>query len=1411
MKKILFSLLAVAAALVGCTREIEPEGSAVIPVSKYLVINADCAPMTKTDINEGKSTWTAGDKITVLYNGEAYEYVAGTPSEDGKQTYFTSTAGITDYDGTGLVAYYEALSAEDGTVGIAAERDIEFFDLAQKNPACAPLVGYTNAETLDNGVINMHFENIFSVIELRIDPAGSQMTSPMKTLKIEPAEGSTFEGYITCSGVVDASTLALETLQTGNVLTLNFPDQADARVAQVIKFPVGRFTSSKGLKVTLTLEDGSELVKDIYKSGITTFSESDGRYSVQHLAKAMYAFSGGIGCAQDLVDFAAAVNNGGSLIEYMNDEGKIVLLDDIDMTGVTNWTPIGNAKMTSYNPTDGVPFSGHFDGQGHSILNFKMKPDLASTKVEGRTYGLFGFLQNATVENLTIGAAEGDDSELTFSADGTTDVGVFTGVIRNSTLKNCVNYVPMTVNGNKTDNLRTTMAGFAGYVISMASEKTVLDNLKNYGSITGAPGNNTKNGATSVMIAGIAGLAHTNASAVGNFITNCDNYGNMTSSVARASGILGAAQLMTTVENCNNYGDQTNTSSNYRIGLITCVISDECTVKDCWNYGDLVTTKTGGHAGGLVCLLTKGSNTTTPSCMVLGGGNRGTIITDATTRGLLIANISQFAKVDGMVAGGALGTYNGGNYQMASITSGNYMSYIGTYSTANASKITNIVYDGPDAPGIRTADDLMELASLVNAGSDYSKFCQNGVVVLLNDIDMTGKTWTPIGNAKVSNNAPTGGNAFTGKFNGMGHSIRNIKLTPTYSSAVDGTTYGLFGFLNGATVENLVMGAPSGDSSELTFKGNGIVDAGVVAGFCRKSTIRNCVNYVPMTCNGNAVDAKRTTMAAFAGYVVTLADETAVLSNLVNYGDMICKQGSNVNNGGNGVIVGGIVGHAHGNNAAVGNTISNCVNYGNMTSEVSRTAGIAGSIQNVTTLSACKNYGDQTNTGTNIRPGMITCYMSENCFMRNCENYGDLVLTKMNGNNVQGGGLVCLISGATAEITGGGNYGMIIGDILENTTASSRYLGQIAANFSNFAKVDNVVVGGTIGTYNGGDYQMVSLNNDNYMDYIGVYSSANASKITNIIFDGADAINILFIGNSFTDDSVKHLPGMLAAAGIKNVNMVHMYYGGRLMSAYNSTWATAKDYSAYTCNAGATGWTTVTGKSLKDICESRQWDVVTIQEHTGNAAAWVWNDTAKSNVTGVINHIKESQTDAKIYYIMSQAYYNMDRIGFGSRSAITWPVAFYNTDSSAGLTADQHAAKFAAKNKATAKAEQLAMYPVITAFAQEVMAECDVDGIIPTGTMLQNLRTTSCTTTALDLTRDGYHMDLGLARYGASCTVFETVITPLTGVKLDGNTYRFPDNATGTTPVTDANAPIALQAARNAIAKPFEITDMSQY
>ena len=194
---------------------------------------------------------------------------------------------------------------------------------------------------------------------------------------------------------------------------------------------------------------------------------------------------------------------------------------------------------------------------------------------------------------------------------------------------------------------------------------------------------------------------------------------------------------------------------------------------------------------------------------------------------------------------------------------------------------------------------------------------------------------------------------------------------------------------------------------------------------------------------------------------------------------------------------------------------------------------------------------------------------------------------------------------------------------------------------------------------------------------------------------------------------------------------------------------------------------------------------MTIQEHTGNAAAWTWNATAKANLQGLVDKVKEAQKEGtpKFHYILSQAYFNMNKIATASKPSITW-------------------------------SDQAGMWEVIAAFGKKVMENVSFDGIISTGVMLQNLRTSSIDND-LNLTRDGYHMDNGISRYAASCTVFESIITPKFNVKLDGNTYRYTVSNTTegsyTTPVTDSNAPIALQAARYAIQSPYVVTDMSGY
>ena len=68
---------------------------------------------------------------------------------------------------------------------------------------------------------------------------------------------------------------------------------------------------------------------------------------------------GGISTATDLVNFAKAVNNGTNTSRWQNDAGEVVLLNDIDMSSVTSWTPIGDIDASNY--TTAEPYvSGTF-------------------------------------------------------------------------------------------------------------------------------------------------------------------------------------------------------------------------------------------------------------------------------------------------------------------------------------------------------------------------------------------------------------------------------------------------------------------------------------------------------------------------------------------------------------------------------------------------------------------------------------------------------------------------------------------------------------------------------------------------------------------------------------------------------------------------------------------------------------------------------------------------------------------------------------------------------------------------------------------------------------------------------------------------------------------------------------------
>jgi hypothetical protein len=414
-------------------------------------------------------------------------------------------------------------------------------------------------------------------------------------------------------------------------------------------------------------------------------------FYAKHLAKPMYAFAnaGGIADADDLVAFAAAVNAGESIVNWMNADGKVVLLNDIDMSSVTSWTPIGSSAFNwasnALTLASGKMFTGYFDGQGYKIKNFKMVCDNATA---GGAWGLFGGLgAGAVVENIVFD----ETCSLEVKATAPTDCGLLAGMMWDATVRNITNNAAMTFDGNGGDNKRMTMA-----VVGMAfaeADSTIISNVVNNGKIVAAAGGNTKNGGTAVQVAGILGFGtnHLNSTDIV-AVLECVNHGDIESATARASGLVAACNRYTHVRECDNYGDNFNTfktSTGARLGNITCITGAGSAIYDSRNFGDLIST-TAGAVGGVLCLVNSDDN------VLDGVETYGRVISDKANnsyKGSFFGQCSKAATIRNCVCGGTVGMYNGGTYDVVEVNADNYFDYIGQVG-ATAVNVTkeNIKY-----------------------------------------------------------------------------------------------------------------------------------------------------------------------------------------------------------------------------------------------------------------------------------------------------------------------------------------------------------------------------------------------------------------------------------------------------------------------------------------------------------------------------------------------------------------------------------------------------------------------------------------------------------------------------------------------------------------------------------------------
>ena len=141
------------------------------------------------------------------------------------------------------------------------------------------------------------------------------------------------------------------------------------------------------------------------------------------------------------------------------EETKIcaVLTADIDLKN-EEWTPIGIGNGTRNGVPIDFPYSGTFDGNGHTISGLNVN-------YRNKNGGLFCYVMNATIKNLTVAGS------VTHSSGDGVAYGGIVGCADSSTIENCTNRC--TVTGN----------WYAGGIVGWSTDSDIIG-CANFGNIS---------------------------------------------------------------------------------------------------------------------------------------------------------------------------------------------------------------------------------------------------------------------------------------------------------------------------------------------------------------------------------------------------------------------------------------------------------------------------------------------------------------------------------------------------------------------------------------------------------------------------------------------------------------------------------------------------------------------------------------------------------------------------------------------------------------------------------------------------------------------------------------------------------------------------------------------------------------
>lgn len=462
--------------------------------------------------------------------------------------------------------------------------------------------------------------------------------------------------------------------------------------------------------------------------------------------------------------------------------------------------------------------------------------------------------------------------------------------------------------------------------------------------------------------------------------------------------------------------------------------------------------------------------------------------------------------------------------------------------------------------------------------------------------NVTSEQSVPIGNSSTK---------FSGTFDGKNHTISNFKTSGQYS--------GLFGYVNGATIQNLtvnvtnnagatsaggLVGAVNGTTTIRNCTVNGTISGthqvGGFVGFAQgvyqdntlvlpcNLTIEGCINNATATTTSQASDNNRTSAGGFVGYVnagatVTIKsyiDENGKTKKSTNNGKI--STASSADNKG----VGGFVGYSYGKI-----TLTDCVNEKNATiTGKERVGGLVGYIgkadsdsQKEMVISGCENKAAVTSNSTNDVYGIggIVGYNSgHKVAMTNCINSGAItgthetagIIGYSDHSDISG----CTNSGAVSGFaTVGGIVGKMGGGSIVSCKNTATVKASKARDIDGDGNLDGAYLGGIAGWIAG------NVNNCYNSGTVTTETSwGNSNIVGGIVGYLVNGKTVSYCYNSGTIVGSSQIGGIIGYLQGALTTVTYCYHSGKINSVWNEN-NVAK---------GSLGYITGNNTSVLDSC-----------------------------------------------------------------------------------------------------------------------------------------------------------------------------------------------------------------------------------